>query len=67
MLRLIVPYLVKLVLGFVVLTVVWVFLLKFIPVVYTPLMISRKIEAIKEPGKDSELYRDWEPIENISK
>lgn len=67
MLRLVLPYLLKLILGFVVFTVVWVFVLKFVPVFYTPLMLSRKIEAINEPEKDSKLFRDWEPIENISK
>lgn len=66
MLRLIVPYLIRFLLYFVVITVAWVFVLKFIPVIYTPLMISRKIEAISE-GKDSKLYRDWEPLSNISR
>lgn len=66
MLRLILPYILKFLLYFVAITVAWVFVLKFIPVFYTPLMIGRKIEAISD-GKDSKLYRDWEPISNISR
>lgn len=66
MLRLILSFFLKFLLCFVVITVAWVFVLKFIPVFYTPLMISRKIEAITD-GKDSKLYRDWEPLDNISR
>ena len=53
-------------LYFVVISFIWVVILKFVPVWVTPYMISRKIEAIRE-GKDSELYHDWESYENISK
>lgn len=66
MLRFILPYFLRFLLYFVVITVAWVFVLKFLPVFYTPLMISRKIEAISD-GKDSKLYRDWEPLSNISR
>ncbi len=51
---------------FIVISVVLVVVFKFIPVWYTPLMLSRKIDAVLE-GKESGIYRDWEPYENISK
>ena len=47
-------------------TVVWVLLLKFLPVWVTPFMLSRKIDAFKE-DQDTEIHSDWEPYENISK
>ncbi len=51
---------------FIVLSFVLVILFKYIPVWYTPLMLTRKIDAVLE-GKESKLYRDWEPYENISR
>lgn len=51
---------------FLCISVIWVIILRFVPVWITPYMISCKLEAISE-GKDSELYKDWEPYENISK
>lgn len=53
-------------LYFVVISFIWVVILKFVPVWVTPYMISRKIEAIRE-DKDSELHHDWESYDNISK
>ena len=47
-------------------TVVWVLILKFLPVWVTPFMLSRKIDAFKE-DQDTEIHSDWEPYENISK
>ncbi|MFC5411034.1 monofunctional biosynthetic peptidoglycan transglycosylase [Larkinella bovis] len=44
----------------------WVILLKYLPVSVTPLMISRKLEAIGE-NQNSQLYKDWTPYEDISK
>ncbi|GAB3316336.1 monofunctional biosynthetic peptidoglycan transglycosylase [Larkinella ripae] len=44
----------------------WVILLKYLPVTFTPLMISRKMEAVGE-DQNSQLYKDWTPYENISK
>ena len=44
----------------------WVILLKYLPVSFTPLMISRKLEAIKN-DQPSKLYKDWTPYEEISK
>lgn len=43
-----------------------VFILKYLPVSITPLMISRKLDAINR-GEDSELHKDWTPYEDISK
>lgn len=40
--------------------------LRFLPVWYTPYMLSRKIEAFRQ-DEDMELFHDWEPYENISK
>jgi len=47
-------------------SVVWVLILKFLPVWVTPFMLSRKIDAFKE-DQDTEIHSDWEPYENISK
>lgn len=56
----------KSILYFFVGTILWVVVLKFVPVWLTPFMISRKIEAIAD-GKDSKIYSEWTSIENISK
>ena len=47
-------------------SIVTVFILKFVPVWVTPTMIDRKFTALFE-GKDSEIHSDWEPYGNISK
>lgn len=47
-------------------SVLWVCVLKFVPVWITPHMISCKIDAIGA-DEDSEIHSDWEPYENISK
>jgi len=51
---------------FFVITVVWVFILRFLPVWVTPFMISRKIDAFKA-DEDTEIFHDWEPYDNISR
>ncbi|WP_221390930.1 monofunctional biosynthetic peptidoglycan transglycosylase [Dyadobacter sp. NIV53] len=51
---------------FLIISVVWVFILRFLPVWVTPFMISRKIEAFKA-DEETKIYSDWEPYENISK
>ncbi|ACT93630.1 monofunctional biosynthetic peptidoglycan transglycosylase [Dyadobacter fermentans] len=53
-------------LAFIVISVVWVVVLRFVPVWVTPYMISRKIDAFKA-DEDTEIHHDWEPYENISK
>jgi monofunctional glycosyltransferase len=51
---------------FFVVSVAWVLALKFVPVWVTPFMIAKKIDAWRA-DEDSELYKDWESYENISK
>ncbi|SKB44224.1 monofunctional biosynthetic peptidoglycan transglycosylase [Dyadobacter psychrophilus] len=51
---------------FFVVSIVWVLVLKFLPVWVTPFMLSRKIEAFRA-DEDTEIHHDWEPYENISK
>lgn len=51
---------------FFLISVVWVFILRFLPVWVTPFMISRKIEAFRA-DEDTEIHHDWESYENISK
>lgn len=47
-------------------SLVWVIVLKFVPVWITPTMIDRKFDAIAD-GKNSEIHSDWTPYEDISK
>jgi monofunctional glycosyltransferase len=47
-------------------SLVWVIVLKFVPVWITPTMIDRKFDAIAN-GKSSEIHSDWTPYEDISK
>ncbi|MEZ4903153.1 MAG: monofunctional biosynthetic peptidoglycan transglycosylase [Spirosomataceae bacterium] len=56
----------KSVFYFIVGSLIWVTVLKFVPVWFTPFMIVRKIEAIDE-GRKSKLYSDWTPIDEMSK
>lgn len=56
----------KAILYFVVVSLIWVTVLKFVPVWFTPFMIVRKIEAIAD-GRKSKIYSDWTPIEAMSK
>nr|WP_229254516.1 monofunctional biosynthetic peptidoglycan transglycosylase [Dyadobacter sp. CECT 9623] len=56
----------RLLLLFFGISIIWVVILRFLPVWATPYMLSRKIEAFRE-DKETELFHDWEPYENISK
>ncbi len=56
----------KIILYFIAFSLLWVVLLKFVPIWVTPYIISTKIAAIGGEGS-SKLYKDWEPYENISK
>ncbi|HEV7381986.1 MAG TPA: monofunctional biosynthetic peptidoglycan transglycosylase [Dyadobacter sp.] len=47
-------------------SIVWVVLLKFLPVWFTPYMLSCKMDAFGN-DEDTEIHHDWEPYENISK
>jgi len=40
---------------------------RFVPVPITPLMVIRVVEQAFDSKKDVRLYKDWEPISNISK
>ena len=55
----------KMTLWFVGLSILSVFIFKWVPVPITPLMITRAIEN-KLDGKEMLLSHDWEPLENIS-
>lgn len=58
--------LLKSIIYFVVISVIWVTVLKFVPVWFTPYMMVRKVEAIFD-GRKSKIYSDWTPIEAMSK
>ena len=47
-------------------TILAVVVYRFIPVYFTPLMISRCFEQIGK-GESVKLYHDWVPLEKISK
>lgn len=55
----------KFILGFIILSVVSTILLRFIPIPFTPLMISRCFEQMAD-GEDIKLEKDWVPLEEIS-
>ena len=44
-----------------------VIIYRFVPVPITPLMVIRLFEQTFDPKKDVRLYKDWEPMSNISK
>ncbi|MFN4144554.1 MAG: monofunctional biosynthetic peptidoglycan transglycosylase [Runella sp.] len=55
----------KAILYFFVGSLVWVTVLKFLPVWFTPYMLSEKIDAISQ-GRDSKIHADWTAIEKMS-
>lgn len=55
---------IKIIAGFFILSICWVLLYKFIPIVWTPLMLKRSIQNIE--NKDYRNTRDWIDIEEIS-
>jgi monofunctional biosynthetic peptidoglycan transglycosylase len=59
-------YLLKTILYFLIGSVLWVVVLKFVPVWFTPHSIARKFEAIAD-GRSSKIYSDWTSYDNISK
>ncbi|MFL9845003.1 monofunctional biosynthetic peptidoglycan transglycosylase [Flavobacterium rhizosphaerae] len=65
MLRKLFRFVLKLFLWFFVLSVVSVLLFRFVPVPFTPLMISRAFEQ-KADGKEMHSSHDWVPISEIS-
>ncbi len=58
-------FLSKVLLWFFGVSLFFVVLFKFVPVVFTPLMVIRAIEN-KVGGKEVFFSHDWEPLENIS-
>lgn len=58
-------FLFKAFLWFLGISVFFVVLFKFIPLLFTPLMVIRGIEN-KIAGKENYFNHDWEPLENIS-
>lgn len=58
-------FLFKAFLWFVALSVISVVIFRFVPVPFTPLMISRAFEQ-KENGKEMTSSHDWVPLEEIS-
>lgn len=64
MLRKIYRFFIKLTLWFIVLSVFWVLLYRFVPVPVTPLMLSRYVEYWNDDQVG--LSHDWVPLEEIS-
>lgn len=62
MIKKLVKFLLKFILWFFIMTIAWVFLYKFIPVPYTPLMAIRTIES----DQDFEIKHQWKSIDNIA-
>jgi monofunctional glycosyltransferase len=58
-------FLFKVLLWFVALSVISVVIFRFVPVPFTPLMITRAFE-MKENGREMTSSHDWVPIEEIS-
>ena len=55
----------RIILGFVILSVVSVIIYRWVPVPITPLMVIRAIEQ-KADGKEAKMKHDWVPLEEIS-
>ncbi|GLU54506.1 monofunctional biosynthetic peptidoglycan transglycosylase [Dyadobacter frigoris] len=66
MLRRFLLYAFKFLIYFFAISIIWVVVLKFVPVWITPFMISRKIDAFRA-DENTEIYKDWESYDNISK
>ena len=47
-------------------SIVLVFVLKYVPVLFTPTMVDRKLTALFA-GEDSEIHYNWTPYSEISK
>lgn len=61
----ILKFLGKFLLALVLLSVIWVVVLRFVPVYVTPLMLIRSVEACQN-GEKLETHKTWVPIEEIS-
>lgn len=58
-------FVLKLILWFFIITVSWVILTRFVPVLVTPLMVIRSVEAVAD-GKAPKIKKDWVSIDKIS-
>jgi monofunctional biosynthetic peptidoglycan transglycosylase len=66
MLRRLLLFAFKISIYFLVISIVWVVVLKFVPVWVTPYMISQKFDAFRE-DEDTEIHKNWKSYDNISK
>ncbi len=55
----------KLIMCFFIISIGWVILARFVPVLVTPLMLIRSVEAIAD-GEKPKIVKKWVPIEEIS-
>ena len=55
----------KVIVGFLILSIATTLLYRFVPVPVTPLMLIRCVEQ-KQDGKNMKLSKDWKPLEEIS-
>ena len=55
-------FLLKIILWFVALSVIWVIIYKFVPVPFTPLMVIRSVNS----EKDYEIKHEWKSINELS-
>ena len=55
----------KIVVGFLILSIATTIIYRFVPVPVTPLMLIRCVEQ-KQDGKNMKLSKDWRPLEEIS-
>ncbi len=65
MFRRIFKIILRIVIGFLVLSVLTTILFRFVPVPFTPLMIIRCVEQ-KSDGKPLKLLKSWKPLDEIS-
>jgi monofunctional biosynthetic peptidoglycan transglycosylase len=65
MLRKVFKHLLRLIIGLVALSILFVLLYKFVPVPYTPLMLIRYFEQ-KKQGEKPVIHHNWIPLEEIS-
>ena len=66
MLKTVFRFIGKIILWFLGLSILSVVIFKFVPIPFTPLMLSRTIDHVMA-GEPMKFSHDWEPIENISK
>jgi monofunctional biosynthetic peptidoglycan transglycosylase len=65
MLKKIGRFILKVILGFLLLSVLSVILFRFVPIPFTPLMLIRCVQQATS-GKPMVMYKDWQPISRIS-